>query len=329
MRLSRREFCAAACAGALATATPGARAEDNGPARICISLDLEMSRHFPQWDDMHWDYEKGNLDEPTKRYALACAKRVKQRGGVIHFFALGQTMEQQNVDWLREIAALGHPVGNHTYDHVNVKATRTEDIQFRFQRAPWLLRGRAPAEVIAENIRMGHAAIAERTGIAVKGFRTPGGFSDGLADREDLQKLLLAQGYRWVSSKYPAHRHTPPGEPVTEEVFASILAAQEQAQPFVYPTGLAEIPMSPISDVGALRTGRWPLPTFLEATRRGVDWAIQRGAVFDFLAHPSCLVVTDPEFRAVDLICDLVEQSQGRAKLVTLAEIADGVERKA
>ena len=38
--------------------------------------------------------------------------------------------------------------------------------------------------------------------------------------------------------------------------------AQEQAQPFAYPDGLVEIPMSPISDVGAFRTlkgGRWVL----------------------------------------------------------------------
>jgi peptidoglycan/xylan/chitin deacetylase (PgdA/CDA1 family) len=44
--------------------------------------------------------------------------------GVIHFFAVGQTMEQEDVGWLKEIVAQGHPVGNHAYDHFNVKATR-------------------------------------------------------------------------------------------------------------------------------------------------------------------------------------------------------------
>ncbi|MFM9062380.1 MAG: hypothetical protein ACKOOI_05015, partial [Pirellula sp.] len=38
-------------------------------ARIAITLDLEMSRNFPMWENTHWDYEKGNLDEATKRYA--------------------------------------------------------------------------------------------------------------------------------------------------------------------------------------------------------------------------------------------------------------------
>ncbi len=133
--LTRRSFL-----GVSAAALPWAvsrRAIETKPpfdkARIAITLDLEMSRNFPTWDQTHWDYEKGNLDAPTKRYAVEAARRVKERGGVVHFFAVGQTMEQEDVSWLRGIVAQGHPVGNHTYDHVNLKATRSEDIQFRFQ----------------------------------------------------------------------------------------------------------------------------------------------------------------------------------------------------
>ena len=173
-------------------------------ALIAITLDLEMSRHYPTWDQMHWDYEKGNLDDATKRYAVEAARRVKAKGGMIHFFALGQTMEQEDVGWLKEIVAQGHPVGNHTYDHVNVKATQAKDIQFRFQRAPWLIEGKAPAEVIAANIRLSESAFKQRLGLAPAGFRTPGGFNDGLTDRPELQSMLQKMGYNWVSSKYPA-----------------------------------------------------------------------------------------------------------------------------
>ena len=152
-----------------------ASAPASDKALVAITLDLEMSRNFPTWEDTHWDYEKGNLDAATKRYAVEAARRVKARGGVIHFFAVGRTMEQEDVAWLREIVAQGHPVGNHTYDHVNVKATRPEDIQFRFQRAPWLIEGKAPSEVIAANIRLAESALKHRLGIAPAGFRTPGG----------------------------------------------------------------------------------------------------------------------------------------------------------
>src|SRR5439155_19793004 len=172
---------------------------------------------------------------------------------------------------------------------------RLEDIQFRFRRAPWLIEGKTPSEVIAGNIRLAESALKHRIGIAPAGFRTPGGFTNGLADRPDLQAMLQKLGYSWVSSKYPAHPIADTsGMRPDAKVLAGILAAQEQAQPFVYPSGLIEVPMSPISDVGAFRSGRWPLEAFLEAIRAAVTWAIDHRAVFDLPAHPSCLGVADP-----------------------------------
>jgi peptidoglycan/xylan/chitin deacetylase (PgdA/CDA1 family) len=322
---SRRRFLASAVAAGAALGIPGrSRAIDRADDRalIAITLDLEMSRHYPTWDQTHWDYEKGNLDDATKRYAVEAARRVKARGGRVHFFALGRTMEQGDVGWLRTLAEEGHPIGNHSYDHVNVKATRPEDIQFRFRRCPWLIAGKETTEVIAENIRLATAALKTRLGIEPAGFRTPGGFHDGLADRPDVQRMLLAQGFTWVSSRYPKHPTGHPGEPPDEDVYAGLVAAQAQAQPFVYPTGLVEVPMGPISDVTAFRAARWELDAFLEATRRCVAWAIERRAAFDFLAHPSCLLVTDPEFRAIELIGTMVQAAGNRAALVDLGTIA-------
>ena len=60
----------------------------------------------------------------------------------------------------------------------------------------------------------------------------------------------------------------------------------------------------------------------LEAIRLGVEWAIAHRAVFDFLSHPSCLYVVDPEFRAIELICDLVAKAGDRAAIVDLGTIA-------
>ena len=94
------------------------------------------------------------------------------------------------------------------------------------------------------------------------------------------------------------------------------------AQPFAYPDGLVEVPMSPISDIGAFRNGRWKLDWFLNATRLAVEWAIEQRTVFDFLAHPSCLGVMDPEFRTIELICDLAAKHADRAAIVTLDQAA-------
>ena len=78
MQSSRRTFLGAAAGGFMAAQA--------GPkkAQIAITFDLEMSRNFPTWDQLEWDYEKGNLDEATKVYALRAARRVRERGGVMH-----------------------------------------------------------------------------------------------------------------------------------------------------------------------------------------------------------------------------------------------------
>ena len=326
-QVSRRSFLeyaarASSTAAILAGFRIDRRAAEADKALIAITLDLEMSRNFPTWSDTHWDYEKGNLDASTKAYTVEACRRVKAAGGVLHCFAVGRVFEQENVDWLREVVKMGHPVGNHTYDHVNVLATRAQDLQFRFQRAPWLLEGRTPADAIRDNIRLASAAMTTRLNVDPVGFRTPGGFSDGLRNRPDIRKILRELGFAWVSSLYPSHKNSRPmGEP-DHEVYESIIEAQSAAQPFVYPDGLIEVPMSPISDIGAFRNGRWQLSSYLKAVRLGVEWAIEHRAVFDFLAHPSCLNVTDPDFRAIKLICDLVRKAGDRAKVVGLETIA-------
>lgn len=329
---SRREFLstAAGALGATLCVSNFSRAESapRKQAQIAITLDLEMSRNFPTWETTHWDYEKGNLDADTKAYAVEAAQRVKDRGGLVHFFCVGRVLEQENVDWLKGIVEAGHKVGNHTYDHVYLLARKPEEIQYRFQRAPWLMRGRSPAEVIADNVQMCSEALQSRIGIKPAGFRTPGGFAEGLAGRDDIQQMLLKQGFSWVSSRYPAHANTKPGERPTQAIFDDLVRAQAAAQPFVYESGLVEIPMSPISDIGAFRGGRWPLEDFLTAIRLGVEWAIEHRAVFDFLAHPSCLLATDPKFQAVELICDLVRQAGDRARIVGLDEISQSLTKK-
>jgi len=321
-----RALSTAATGGALAAAVlrPGWGRTQAAPLErglISITLDLEMSRNFPQWEMTHWDYEKGNLDADTKAYSVEAGQRVRERGGVIHYFCVGRVLEQENVTWLKELAASGHKIGNHTYDHVNMLAQKPGDVQFRFQRAPWLMRGQTVAAVLQDNVRMTNEALQARLGIQASGFRTPGGFATGLDGREDLQKMLQGEGFSWVSSKYPSHASTAAGQRPTAAVFADIVKKQADAQPYRYPTGLWEIPMSPISDIGAFRGGRWPLEDFLEAVRLGVTWAIENRGVFDFLAHPSCLLVADPRFQVLELICDLVQKSDGKAAVVDLDRV--------
>ena len=326
---TRRSFLATAVAGSLAQGAGYSQVRrPAGKALIAITLDLEMSRMYPTRDRMEWDFQKGNLNEPTKEYSLEAGRIVKERGGLVHYFCVGRVLEQPDIGWLKQIVEMGHPVGNHTYDHVNVWSDKPEQIQFRFQRAPWLIRGKTTREIIRENIRVTTLAMKQRAGIVADGFRTPGGSYAALDGREDIQQLLLDEGFTWVSSRYPRHASSKAGQEPGDDIFASIVKAQQKAQPYVYPTGLIEIPMSPISDVGAFRTSRWKRTHFLKCVQACVEWAIENQAVFDFLCHPSIMYVEDPEFKTVKLICDLVRQAGDKAEIVGLSTIARHVARE-
>lgn len=309
-------------AGEKASRVEHSLAADRDKALVAMTFDLEMSMHYPTWDQTEWNFRKGDLDEAAKKYALDAARLVKERGGLMHDFLVARVLEQSDVDWLEEIVREGHHLGNHTYDHVHIRATRLDDLQPRFERAPWLIDGKRPSEVIRDNVRLAEMAMETRLSIKPQGFRAPGGFRDGIADREDLQAMLLSLGYTWCSTRYPMHPVTEPGEPPSGKTFQGMLDSQKLAQPFVYPTGLIEVPASPITDVVAFRTFRWSMNAFLRVIQEATEWAIENRTVFDFTSHPSVLCIVDPNFQTLKMICDLVENSRGRAAIVDLGTIA-------
>jgi hypothetical protein len=66
---TRRQFLAGSVAATMGTALLAQQERDKlrDKALICITLDLEMSRHYPRRGMLEWDYQKGNLDEATKK----------------------------------------------------------------------------------------------------------------------------------------------------------------------------------------------------------------------------------------------------------------------
>ena len=84
--MSRRRWigsCIAAAVAGSACSHAAAPRPQSRKAQIAITLDLEMSRNFPKWEDTFWDYEKGNLNDDTKSYSVEAARRVKDAGGFV------------------------------------------------------------------------------------------------------------------------------------------------------------------------------------------------------------------------------------------------------
>ena len=59
--------------------------------------------------------------------------------------------------------------------------------------------------------------------------------------------------------------------------------------------------------------------------RNNVTQTLQ--GVFDFIAHPSCLGVVDPEFKTIDLICRLTREAGDWSELTDLERISATVAR--
>lgn len=77
----RRRFLRAAGAAAVtAMNVCGAGSTLKPTAQIAITLDLEMSAQYPTREMLEWNFQKGNLDEATKRYSVGAARVAAQYG---------------------------------------------------------------------------------------------------------------------------------------------------------------------------------------------------------------------------------------------------------
>jgi len=115
-----------------------------------------------------------------------------------------------------------------------------------------------------------------------------------------------------LGSRAPGASVAP--ENPTAADFQRVVDRQTDAQPYVYPTGLVEVPMSPLGDVASFRREKqkWTIGNFLAMIEKCVRWAIQNRAVFDLLTHPSIMYVEDPKFQSYELICDMVTRPAAR-----------------
>lgn len=146
------------------------------PTRLCaLSVDLDEVDLYRGLHGLPQGGRSGRLvhELALDRFAaFACDQQVP-----LTLFAVGRELERAQVRRvLGALAAAGHEVENHSYDH-------------RYD-----LLSLAPAELRQQLVRA-HDAIAEATGRAPVGFRSPGyALDDRLLDE------LEALGYRFDSS---------------------------------------------------------------------------------------------------------------------------------
>jgi polysaccharide deacetylase family protein (PEP-CTERM system associated) len=149
----------------------------------CFTVDVE--EHFqvsalePFVPRSQWDHISSRVVANTTRLLDALARR----DAVGTFFVLGW-VAQRHPALVRAIAAAGHEVASHGWDHRRV--TQLTPPEFRDQA------------------RRSKAVLEQLAGAAVLGYRAPS-FSI-VAGREWALDILVEEGYRYDSSLFPIRR---------------------------------------------------------------------------------------------------------------------------
>lgn len=141
-----------------------------------------LSNSFPRtaWDGIPRRVE-GNIDCLLEMFAAASASAT--------FFTLGWLAERHPA-MVRRIAAAGHELASHGYDHH--RADRLTPAQLR------------------EDVRRSKGLIEDISGVGVQGYRAPT-FSIGPANPWSYE-ILESEGFKYSSSLYPI-RHDLYGSP--------------------------------------------------------------------------------------------------------------------
>ena len=147
---------------------------------ICsLSLDLDNQwSYMKTHGDAGWETFPSYLDLVVPR-ALEILNRF---GWKITFFIVGQDAAlEKNRETLQAIAAAGHEIGNHSFNH-----------------EPWLHL--YTKEQTADEIRRAEEAIESATGVLPRGFRGPG-YTFSRATLE----VLASRGYEYDASTFPTY----------------------------------------------------------------------------------------------------------------------------
>lgn len=287
---------------------------------LSLSFDIEMCTNFPYWTSV-WDHRKGAIDEDSKLYMGKMLDVADEFGVKFQFFLVGRALEDPDIDYLKRMTAEGHAVDNHTYNHVFVKAQDIPRLQPVYANAPWRAAGLSALECIQREIRQTSTAITEQLGVAPTGFRTPGGFNNGLDDAPAVQKILGDAGMQYASARYyfpvDPEQKRPSADILNEAMEASI----DALQPSRYPNGLPELPLAGITDIWAFRVldlDRWE---FINVLKHGIDHAHANKQVLSLCFHPPVLAVRDPHCDMLNIVLRYALEKPGGCWITTNQEM--------
>ena len=212
----------------------------------------------------------GHLNEDVSNYIEKLVEIAEDYNAKLQFFLQGNTLEDPIDMWV-EIVKKGHAIDQHTYSHISLIDSPIDQIESEIVKTKNLLE--------------------KKLKITNIGLRGPGGYTFGLKNREDVQRIILKTGIKFVSTQnayFPSGKH-PLFTPSTEEQSIKIIA---YLQPYYYKTGLLEIPFCCYQDrqyfdIDMGGNPEKPVEAWIKYLKRAIDFVYNRGLFLSLTLHPS------------------------------------------
>jgi peptidoglycan/xylan/chitin deacetylase (PgdA/CDA1 family) len=290
---------------------PGAR------CAVALSYDLEMCAGYSPVYINH-----GRIMSALRDYTLSLCEVASVHDVELQFFYVGNGLEEADIGYLEQIIAGGNSIDNHTYSHMPLTTADTT--------------------ALADELELTNRRFRERLGVESAVLRAPGGYAGGLNLLEVNQRTILDAGFQWVSS----HTDATMGKYGA----AHDVAAASRLQPYVYPTGLIEIPFhgwmdriffdfEHCEDPDALESwrrvsGHRPVPegwicpwtsdgildAWIEFNLAAFDYVYDHGLLWTPVWHPYTHYLHDPQNRALPTLLNHIQNKSEPVAMLTMRE---------
>ncbi len=287
---------------------------------VALSYDLEMCAGYSPVGINH-----GRIMAPVQDYALRLCQTAEEYSVQLHFFHVGNGLEEDDVGYLEEILRRGHVVDSHTYSHLRL--------------------GTPDSEKLHAELELTNHLLSQRLGWTSTVLRGPGGEANGLNGLEDNQRAILKNGFRWVT----CHKDVTMGE----DGLDYDAAAPSRLQAYSYATGLIELPIQGWLDrsyfdsfkcVDQVAYDGWraeyghePVPSgwkcpwtdddaldgWIEYNLAALDFAYENELLWVPTWHPYSHYLHDPQNR---MLPALLERARSKPEKVHVGTVRDAVQ---
>jgi len=275
---------------------------------IALTYDTDMAGGYAPDLICH-----GRTMPALQEYILKLCDTAEKFGVHLQFFQIGNGLEDEDIRYLREMLGRGHVVDSHTYSHI---ALITDDLA-----------------ALDHELALTNELFEKRLGWKSTVLRGPGGYHEGLRGKPENQRIIMKNGFHWVSCEWNRELINSPLEYAIEAAGRDV--------PYAYNSGLIEFPLQGFTDRVWFETvkmedrelydawrAEWghkavppgsrapwttanALDTWIDYNLAAADYAYEYGLLWIICWHPYSHYVHDPQNK---MLPALLQWAAGKKK---------------